>query len=40
MPNTPSLISKGMAGVASNSYVDKDDTSVALDLMRCCGRRN
>lgn len=37
MPNTPSLISKGMAGVASNSYVDKDDTSVALDLMRCCG---
>ena len=38
MPNTPSLISKGMAGVACNKYVDKDGISAALGLMRCCGR--
>ena len=38
MPNTPSLISKGMAGVACNKYVDKDGINIALDLMRCCGR--
>ena len=37
MPNTPSLISKGMAGAASNRYVDKDGINAALDLMRCCG---
>ena len=37
MPNPPSLISKGMAGAASNRYVDKDGINAALDLMSCCG---
>ncbi|WP_369054945.1 pyrroline-5-carboxylate reductase [Kineococcus terrestris] len=38
MPNTPSLVDEGMAGLAGGSSVSDEDLATAEQLMRSCGR--